>query len=293
MDKKPIEDVIPNLDSSIKSLHREAVETIETLLVSNDDVILLLLQQFYNKLSENICNVVVSAVNESRSTIIYNFIRDMLKGQPTRILPTLKLLIRLLSRTESEPTWIFNITDHEVFGILLDNLENSNLKSILPPGLVFISMLIPLAPIRLTAYFDKLANILSRTLIAYNDVTSSKLHYIKRLCFHYFVTLYCIYPYRVLSWCSGLQKKSIVSGFIESILHLIPLHPKLLESRVSLGLLVSSFAVCRYLLTHGFTRSRRGALILPSTHPHIRGVGGGRGYFEQKHKYLHGIHYPW
>ena len=228
MDKLRIDEIIAQIDSKDRKKREAAIQSVESSISDNEKVLHLLVEQYYILFSDNVMQVIINLANEKRAQSLYDSLQNEYNKVPHENLrPTLTLLANLLARHDHEPTWMYLIVDHHLFNTIIDSLLSSEKFDSMPAGLVFMSMLLPIAHVWLEKHLEDLLCILTCSLDAYHGLESWD--YMQRICFHYLVTLYSIYPRRFLAWTETLPQTSHAHHFVMEKGRMLKLHGALLQ----------------------------------------------------------------
>lgn len=229
MEKLRIEDIIAEIDSRDIKKRNAAIESVESSVSENERVLQLLIEQYYTALSDNVMQVIINLATEKRATSLYDYLLTECSSVTSEMMrPTLTLLANLLARHDHEPTWMYLIVEHQLFDTIIDSLRSCERYDCMPVGLVFLSMLLPIAHVWLEKHLVDLFSILTCALDVYHDKESWD--YMQRICFHYMVTLYSIYPRKLLTWAETLLPTSHAHHFVMEKGRMLKLHGALLQT---------------------------------------------------------------
>ena len=230
MDKLPIDEIITRLESSDPHKRTEALRLVNCALTDNEQVLSLLVEQYYVSFSEHLMQTVIAVVSEARARHLYDALHSEFRRLPAdNLKATLVLLTNLVSRHAPEPTWMYLIANHKLLTALLDQLKLPDSYDSMPFGLVFVSMLLPLAPTNLESKLSSLFELLEYVVEVFSVRGGKSWDIMRRICFHALVTLYTMYPVALLAWARTLDKTKPAGYFVHKYGKTLRLHAAFLE----------------------------------------------------------------
>ncbi|KAL5247112.1 hypothetical protein ACHWQZ_G019092 [Mnemiopsis leidyi] len=229
MDKLPIDEIITQLDSKDIKERTSAIQIVNSSISENDQVLTLLIEQYFVSYSENVMHIIISLMTESRAQLLYDALYMEFERLPSHNLkPTLVLLTTLL-RYDTEPTWMYLFVGHPLLNEMLASFKTDQSTDCMPLGLVFLSMLLPLAPLSLESSLDDLFSLLDHVITVYYKNGGKPWELIQRICFHYMVTLYSMYPVKLITWAQTLDGTTPAGLFVLKYGRILRLHAALLQ----------------------------------------------------------------
>ncbi|XP_063693393.1 uncharacterized protein LOC134825172 [Bolinopsis microptera] len=217
------------LDSRDIKERNAAIQIVNSSISENDQVLILLIEQYYVSFSENVMHIIISLATESRAQLLYDSLYLEFVRLPSHNLkPTLVLLTTLL-RCDPEPSWMYLFVGHPMLNDMLAAFKSEDSAECMPLGLVFVSMLLPLSPVRLEASLNELFSLLDQVLTVYQKKGGKPWELIQRICFHYMVTLYSLYPVQLVTWAQTLEEGTPTGHFVLTYGTMLKLHAALLQ----------------------------------------------------------------
>ncbi|KAL5247113.1 hypothetical protein ACHWQZ_G019092 [Mnemiopsis leidyi] len=123
MDKLPIDEIITQLDSKDIKERTSAIQIVNSSISENDQVLTLLIEQYFVSYSENVMHIIISLMTESRAQLLYDALYMEFERLPSHNLkPTLVLLTTLL-RYDTEPTWMYLFVGHPLLNEMLASFK--------------------------------------------------------------------------------------------------------------------------------------------------------------------------